>query len=48
MSAGAWWMLVLTWAMVFWFAGRFLWLVLTLPPPADAGPEPGPSADGEP
>lgn len=48
MSASAWWMLILTWTAVFGFTGRFLWLVLTLPPRRETEPAPPPADGGEP
>ena len=32
MTDAAWTMLLTTWAVIFFFAGRFFWKVLTTPP----------------
>jgi hypothetical protein len=37
MTSNAWIMLVATWAVVIFFAGRFFWRVLTTPQKKDDG-----------
>ena len=32
MSDSAWWMLVITWSVILFFSGRFLWRVVRLDP----------------
>jgi hypothetical protein len=35
MTTAAWAMLLTTWAIIFWFTGKFFWKVLTTPPRPD-------------
>jgi hypothetical protein len=35
MTTAAWIMLALTWSVIFYFTGRFFWMVLTSPRPED-------------
>jgi hypothetical protein len=35
MTAAAWTMLVVTWAVILFFTGKFFWMVLTTPHPED-------------
>ena len=32
MTTAAWTMLLVTWAVIFFFTGKFFWMVLTIPP----------------
>lgn len=36
MTNAAWTMLLITWAVIFFFTGKFFWKVLTTPPREDA------------
>ena len=35
MTAAAWTMLIVTWAVILFFTGKFFWMVLTIPNPED-------------
>jgi hypothetical protein len=38
MSGSAWWMLVITWSVILFFSGRFLWRVVRLDPGSASSP----------
>jgi hypothetical protein len=42
MTTAAWIMMLITWAVIFFFTGKFFWMVLTIPPRPDDDPDPSP------
>lgn len=42
MTTAAWAMLGITWAVIIFFTGKFFWMVLTIPPRQDDGPDQSP------
>jgi hypothetical protein len=47
MTGAAWTMLCMTWAVIFFFTGKFFWMVLTTPSrPDDSGDDPSQNPRG--